>query len=228
MCRAAPQVSLSKRRVRRTSLPQNGTSSLAFNVHALAHPAFAAAGACICAAAALATIRHIIPARFRRRVQLGWLRFFRYGVEKERIRSPAVQPSVQKPSVQDTKALVPLVESGQMEYARLPAVQRRALLEDALASAFEKPIPKPVKKPVEVVEKVVKPEWDKATMFWKMAESANGRAAALGFVLCLMREVLEPGHPSLFEQVVDVVVPIAQSTPPFLVAVVDRIADLLT
>lgn len=69
--------------------------------------------------------------------------------------------------------------------------------------------------------------WDNATLFWKMAESANGRAAAIGFVLCLMREVLEPGHPSLFEQVVDVVVPIAQSTPPFLVAVVDALADLL-
>lgn len=64
--------------------------------------------------------------------------------------------------------------------------------------------------------------------FWQAVESVNGRAAALGFMLCLAREIGEPGHPSLFEQVVDVVVPIAQSTPPFLVAVCDRIADLLT
>lgn len=67
-----------------------------------------------------------------------------------------------------------------------------------------------------------------AFAYWRAAESLNGRAAALGFVICLAREIIEPGHPSLFEQVVDVVVPIAQSTPPFLVAVCDRIADLLT
>lgn len=64
--------------------------------------------------------------------------------------------------------------------------------------------------------------------FWHALESVNGRAAALGFMLCLAREIAEPGHPSLFEQVVDVVVPIAQSTPPFLVAVCDRLADLIT
>lgn len=69
---------------------------------------------------------------------------------------------------------------------------------------------------------------NRPSSFWRVAESVNGRAAALGFALCLAREVLEPGHPSLFEQVVDVVVPIAASTPPFLVAVCDRLADLLT
>lgn len=64
--------------------------------------------------------------------------------------------------------------------------------------------------------------------FWQTMENVNGRAAAIGFLLCLAREIIEPGHPSLFEQVIDVVVPIAQSTPPFLVAVCDRLADLLT
>lgn len=64
--------------------------------------------------------------------------------------------------------------------------------------------------------------------FWQTLENVNGRAAAIGFMLCLAREIIEPGHPSLFEQVIDVVVPIAQSTPPFLVAVCDRLADLLT
>lgn len=62
--------------------------------------------------------------------------------------------------------------------------------------------------------------------FWRVAESVNGRAAALGFMLCLAREIFEPGHPSLFEQVVDVVVPIARSTPPFVVAICDRLVDL--
>lgn len=64
--------------------------------------------------------------------------------------------------------------------------------------------------------------------FWRSIESLNGRIAAVGFVLCLAREVLEPGHPSLYDQVEDVLVPIAISTPPFLVAVCDKIADLLT
>lgn len=64
--------------------------------------------------------------------------------------------------------------------------------------------------------------------FWQVVESVNGRAAAVGFMLCLAREIAEPGHPSLFEQVIDVVVPLAQSTPPFLVAVCDKLADLLT
>lgn len=64
--------------------------------------------------------------------------------------------------------------------------------------------------------------------FWRFVESVNGRAAALGFVVCLAREIVEPGHPSLVEQVSDVVIPIAQRTPPFLVAVVDRIMDLVT
>lgn len=68
----------------------------------------------------------------------------------------------------------------------------------------------------------------RVSQFWTSVEALNGRAAALGFLLCLLRETVEPGHPSLFEQVVDVVVPIAQKTPPFVVAVVDRLADLLT
>lgn len=134
------------------------------------------------------------------------------------------------------------------EYAALPALQRRELLAAALASPA---IPKqmmierakrntPVKKNTSNIsqkksgwiskekkeneDKLISPK----VAYLKAAESLNGRAAALGFVLCLAREVAEPGHPSLFEQVVDVVVPIAQKTPPFLVAVCDRLADLLT
>ena len=79
-----------------------------------------------------------------------------------------------------------------------------------------------------VQESVVEKADTGVKRFWNAAEMLNGRAAALGFVLCLAREVAEPGHPSLFEQVVDVVVPIAQKTPPFLVAVVDRLVDLVT
>lgn len=82
----------------------------------------------------------------------------------------------------------------------------------------------PLKKAVKASkkEKMVK------RSFWGSLESLNGRIAAVGFVLCLAREILEPGHPSLYDQVEDVLVPIAQSTPPFLVAVCDKIADLLT
>lgn len=63
--------------------------------------------------------------------------------------------------------------------------------------------------------------------YWKAAESWNGRAAALGFVLCLAREVVEPGHPTLFDQVEDVLLPIATHAPPFVVAMCDRIVDLV-
>lgn len=134
------------------------------------------------------------------------------------------------------------------EYAALAPLQRRELLAAALSSpAIPKQMMierakrnKPVKKKTikieqkksgwilkerkQTDEKVSSPK----VAYLKAAESLNGRAAALGFVLCLAREVAEPGHPSLFEQVVDVVVPIAQKTPPFLVAVCDRLADLLT
>lgn len=125
------------------------------------------------------------------------------------------------------------------EYLALPALQRRELLAAALSASAarmgrrEVPVEKGAEEGRVEGEVAVKTEvevrGDRAGLqFWRVAESLNGRAAALGFVLCLAREIGEPGHPSLFEQVVDVVVPIAQSTPPFLVAVVDRIADLLT
>lgn len=87
-------------------------------------------------------------------------------------------------------------------------------------TAASRPSKKVMKRPKK--EKVVK------RSFWGGLESLNGRIAAVGFVLCLAREILEPGHPSLYDQVEDVLVPIAQSTPPFLVAVCDKIADLLT
>lgn len=63
--------------------------------------------------------------------------------------------------------------------------------------------------------------------YLRAAEAINGRAAALGFILCLAREMFEPGHPSLFDQVEDVLVPIAQHTPPFVVAMCDRLVDLV-
>lgn len=63
--------------------------------------------------------------------------------------------------------------------------------------------------------------------YLQSAESLNGRLAALGFIMCLAREVLEPGHPTLYDQVEDVLIPIAQHAPPFLVAVCDRLVDLV-
>lgn len=84
------------------------------------------------------------------------------------------------------------------------------------------------RRPVDNQVKLAKKENMVKPSFWRSIESLNGRVAAVGFVLCLAREILEPGHPSLYDQVEDVLVPIAQSTPPFLVAVCDKIADLLT
>lgn len=126
------------------------------------------------------------------------------------------------------------------EYGTLPALQRRELLASALEASYKRPVSAPVANAAQKdgvggastsrsSSKVETVKNDtKMSSFWKVAESVNGRAAALGFMLCLAREVLEPGHPSLFEQVEDVVVPIAQSTPPFLVAVCDHLVDLLT
>lgn len=123
------------------------------------------------------------------------------------------------------------------DYVTLPALQRRELLATAFAEIANAP-PEP-RAPAAVRtaattkltpkgEEVVQQKKGDRFPLWKVAESINGRAAALGFVLCLAREVAEPGHPSLVDQVVGVVVPLAQKTPPFLVAVVDQIVDLLT
>lgn len=117
------------------------------------------------------------------------------------------------------------------EYAELAPVQRRELLAAAFTNAREISSgtgPKRRERIAVVQEKKEIETQNSQTGFWKIAENINGRAAAVGFMLCLAREVAEPGHPSLFEQVVDVVVPIAQKTPPFLVAVCDRVVDLLT
>lgn len=137
----------------------------------------------------------------------------------------------------DSERLAFTTSMSDTEYAELSSVRRRDLLAAALATAREADIVKVVPSAArQVVNKVDAPanvekkkqNGRKAGSFWRVAESINGRAAALGFMLCLAREVTEPGHPSLFEQVVDVVVPIAQKTPPFLVAVCDRVVDLLT
>lgn len=123
------------------------------------------------------------------------------------------------------------------DYVTLPALQRRELLATAFAEIANAPpeprAPAAVQTAATTVPKakgkgVVQEKKGERFPFLKVAESVNGRAAALGFVLCLAREVAEPGHPSLVDQVVDVVVPLAQKTPPFLVAVVDQIVDLLT
>jgi hypothetical protein len=63
--------------------------------------------------------------------------------------------------------------------------------------------------------------------YCRLAESVNGRAAALGFVLCLAREALEPAHPSLLDQVSDVLVPIVQHAPPFVISLVDLLSDIV-
>lgn len=61
---------------------------------------------------------------------------------------------------------------------------------------------------------------------WQVAESLNGRAIALGVMLRLGPEVLEPGHPSLLKQVIDRVVPIAQKSPPILFVGYDCLATI--
>lgn len=141
------------------------------------------------------------------------------------------------------------------DYVALPPLQRRELLATAFAEIanaqnFNTRIPRPAASgnangnPATAFKSSTRPSTatsndpsrkgtdtannSRLNPYLKLAESVNGRAAALGFVLCLAREVAEPGHPSLVDQVVDVVVPLAQKTPPFLVAVVDQIVDLLT
>lgn len=141
------------------------------------------------------------------------------------------------------------------QYATLTSAQRREMLASAFSYVNKSGVPgatlaqlsavtsdistksarrsaqaraKGTRKPFGVSNVKAQKEETRVTAFLRAAESVSGRAASLGFVLCLAREIVEPGHPGLFEQVVDVVVPIAQKTPPFLVAVADRLVDLLT
>lgn len=200
-------------------------------------------GACVCAAAA-GVVRLFFARRFRRGVAVRVGRLLRT-VRAERRSSVAVASgAVTAVSFSDAQEMSP------GEYGRLSGTQRRSLMEDALQRAYmekkeaarKAPFSAGVGNGAPVAKSEVRMAggaawstrgaggyvWDRRTLFWKMLESANGRAAALGFVLCFMREVLEPTHPSLVDQVHDVVLPIAQSTPPLLIAMVDRITDLLT
>ena len=183
-------------------------------------------------------MRLFFTRRVRRRVALSIRRFKRGKSAYTLATAQASNPSVL--TLSDASKL------SYVQYGELSGVQRRKLMEDAFESAYVKRVQweNEIREKREEEKRAREEEatrerelvgtgrdntwWDTQTLFWKMLESANGRAAALGFVLCLMREVVEPGHPSLYEQVVHVVVPIAQSTPPFLVAMVDRITDLLT
>lgn len=143
------------------------------------------------------------------------------------------------PSMQRRELLAATFEYRKAQVGRLNGFNSANVVANAAPAAVmgqrRAIVPKTMKSPADRVRVKSRNETRKKrrtkraqTAFWRAAESVNGRAAALGFMLCLAREIAEPGHPSLFEQVVDVVVPIAQSTPPFLVAVCDRLADLLT
>ena len=118
-------------------------------------------------------------------------------------------------------------------YAKLPPKQRADLLLDAFrqAAIATKAVPPPVPAPAMAATPMnyaSRENWESAMSFWRMAEGVNGRLAALGFAVCLLRESLEPTHPSMLAQMKDVLVPVAVHTPPFLVAVVDRMVDWLT
>ena len=78
------------------------------------------------------------------------------------------------------------------------------------------------------VERGVKESVGFKKWYIRFAETVNGRLAAAGFMLCLMREMWEPGHPSLVEQVQQVVTPLAAHTPGFIVAVYAGVVDMFT
>ena len=80
----------------------------------------------------------------------------------------------------------------------------------------------------EEVEMVGKESSGFKKWYIRFAETVNGRLAAAGFLLCLMREMWEPGHPSLAEQVQQVVTPLAAHTPGFIVAVYAGVVDMFT
>lgn len=198
-------------------------------------PALAAATAA-CAALA-ATLRALLTRRVRRRLAVAVLRFRRgprpwsrdavAGASASTVFDALDAVGARAAAQLQEAAVHRQVPTDPAVYATLSGPRRAALLEAALAQARSGNVQEPMvpaKKKAAVLR--APSVWDTRTMFWKMAENANGRAAALGFVLCLMREALEPGHPTLFAQVREVLIPVAVATPPFLVAVVDRLQDI--
>ncbi len=219
-------------------------------------PAFqyltAAATAVAAAAALAAAIRAVLSDRTRRVITAGLLRTRRrvqaaLHLNTRRTATPSpptyanrLDSMASRVATQlETDLTTPTVVPTDPElYAKLPPKRRAALLVDAMrqaalqsrakpASAMAVATPAPV--PTPVAAPTASPEiWNSAIGFWQMAEGVNGRLAALGFAVCLLRESLEPTHPSMLAQMKDVLVPVAVHTPPFLVAVVDRMVDWLT
>lgn len=135
-------------------------------------------------------------------------------------------------------ATADLEAAGPVNYEELSGSERARLLADALRTAAgptAAPTPSTALK-TKLAQPQAKPltsrldpcaQWEAAAQYWRNAESLNGRLAAIGFAVCLLRESLEPTHPSMLAQLREVIVPVATKAPPFLVAMVDRIADLL-
>lgn len=205
-------------------------------------PAFmfpaAAATALAAAAAFAAAIRALLSGRLRRRMVITVKRAQRRVLA--RVRQPAVMSSApvmyanaldelrSRASAKLDAAGPRLVPADPIVYGSLPAQRRAELLDEALRSARLSASTAPPPAPVTAPPPVQPSDWNAAIAFWRVAERMNGRAAAIGLALCLLREAVEPTHPSLLTQVRDVLVPVAINTPPFLVAVVDRITDWLT
>lgn len=205
-----------------------------------AAPAFiapAAAAAALATVAALAgVIRALLSSRIQRRFGIAFARTKRrLGLRRPR-GTPVAAPERTFTSALDEvhvratarlDATTPhLVPTDPVAYASLSSSRRAELLDEALRAARVSAATAAPPKPQPTV--IAEPEWNAAIAFWRVAESLNGRAAAVGFMLCLLREAVEPTHPSLLTQVRQVLTPVAVHTQPFLVAVVDRITDWLT
>eukprot|EP00171_Calliarthron_tuberculosum_P016530 IDg16530t1 len=205
-------------------------------------PAFltpaAAATALAAAAAVAAAIRALLSGRMRRRMAIALRKAQRrvHGRMRPPAARPATAPLMYANALDElrTRASAKLDAAGPrvvpadpVAYGALSAPRRAELLDEALRAARFTAATTPAPEPTPALP-VQAPDWNAAIAFWRVAENINGRAAALGFALCLLREAVEPTHPSLLTQVRDVLVPVAVNTPPFLVAVVDRITDWLT
>lgn len=236
----APAATLSRRRPRAHDDP-------AFSLPA-------AAAAATAAFALAAALRALLTRRVRRKISVSALRarrtLFVSATRLRRSASPRLLGGAPTRAASSTlyerldavsaRAAVKLDEATSFpvapdnpeDYASLSGVRRAELLEAAFATArsqelvFQTAGLSPAVTETKPEAKARAAPWDRQTMFWKMAENLNGRAAALGFALCLLREAVEPGHPTLLAQVKGVLVPVAVHTPPLLIAFLDGLQDI--